>query len=135
VALLVDSSILISMERRRLEVAVLLETYPDEPVALSSVTASELLFGLHRSDTIERRLRRESFVESVLGLVPVLPFDLMAARHYAQISADLRSAGQIVDVHDLMIAATALVHDYQVLTDNLRDFARVPGVTVRQPEW
>ena len=44
-------------------------------------------------------------------------------------------AGQTTGAHDLLIAATALAHGYGVMTDNIRDFERVPGLEVRQPDW
>jgi predicted nucleic acid-binding protein len=47
----------------------------------------------------------------------------------------LAAAGQLIGDRDLLIAATALTHGYDLLTNNLRDFARVPGLRVRQPTW
>ena len=67
--------------------------------------------------------------------MPVLPFDLLVARVHARVSAQLLDAGRLIGAHDLLIAATALAHGYAVLTQNLRDFRRVPGLDVRQPSW
>ena len=52
---------------------------PEEEVGISSITVSELLHGVHRA-TPEYRPRREAFVESVISIVPVMEFDLLAAR-------------------------------------------------------
>jgi tRNA(fMet)-specific endonuclease VapC len=41
----------------------------------------------------------------------------------------------MIGLHDIEVAATALTHGYGVLTDNVRDFERVPGLIVRQPVW
>ena len=64
-----------------------------------------------------------------------MEFDLRVALIHAQLWVELASAGQLIGAHDLMIAATAVAHGYAVLTDNLRDFNRVPGLEIRQPGW
>jgi tRNA(fMet)-specific endonuclease VapC len=134
VGLLIDSTVLVSLERRRLSPSAL-RVGDDEPWALSAVTVSELLFGLERAATDDQRRRRQSFVNAALAALPVLPFDLTVARVHAHIWADLLSRGERVGAHDFMIAATALAYDYAVLTDNLREFRRIPGLTVRAPDW
>jgi len=132
---LVDSGVVIDLERRNAPLSVLLESDLDESFALAAISASELLVGVYRADTHERRLRRQAFVEGVLARLPVLPFDLPIARVHADIGARLSAAGQRIGAHDLLIAATALTHGYAVLTANLREFQRVPGLVVRQPSW
>ena len=107
----------------------------DEPVALAAVTASELLVGVHRADSRVPRLTRAEFVEGVIEIFPVLPFDLRAARVHAEIWAKLTSTGSTIGFIDMIIASTALAHGYSVITDNIRDFNRVPGLNVRQPDW
>ena len=134
-ARLIDTSALVALERQGQSLDPLVSAAADEPVALAAITASELLFGLERADSPQRRLRREAFINAVLDLAPVLPFDLRVARIHAGIWAQLSAAGQIIGAHDLIIAATALAHGYSVLTDNLREFHRVPGLEVRQPDW
>ena len=134
-AQLIDSSLFIALERRGQGLAALAAVVPDEPIAMAAITASELLAGVFRANTPERRFRRETFVEAILRQIPILPFDLSVARVHAQIYAELASRGQIIGAHDLLIAATALTHHYAVLTDNVREFGRVPGLIVRQPRW
>lgn len=134
-ARLIDSSVFITLERRGQRLSALIQATSDEPMALASITASELLVGVVRADSPARQLRRETFVESILATVPVLAFDLRVARIHAQVSAQLVSAGQRTGEHDLLIAATALAYGYAVLTENVRDFQRVPGLVVQQPNW
>jgi tRNA(fMet)-specific endonuclease VapC len=134
-AQLVDSSILIALERCGLPLSALAAVVSDEPLAIASITVSELLFGIYRADSRERRLRREAFIERVLDAVPVLPLDLAAARIHAEISAGLTADGRLIGAHDLIIAATALANGYAVLTDNVREFQRVAGLVVRRPNW
>jgi tRNA(fMet)-specific endonuclease VapC len=125
--LLIDTSVFIEAERTRLQLP---ELVGDEPVAVSAVTASELLHGLHRARDSVRRARREQFVEAILERFPVVEFGLPAARVYARLWAELLSIGQPVGTHDLLIAATALALDYGVLTADIRDFERIPGLRV-----
>jgi len=134
-AQLVDTNVFIAIERRGDTPAALTSLGRDEPLAIASVTASELLFGVHRANTSERRTRRETFVEAILAAFPVLPFDLLAARTHARIWAYLATTGQLIGERDLMIAAIALTHGYDVLTDNVGEFARIPGLNVRRPTW
>ena len=135
-ALLIDSSVFIALERRRQPLSVLgMVAGQDESIALSAITASELLAGAYRADTPERRTRRLAFVESVLEVISVFPFDIRVARTHARIWTQLASIGQTIGAHDLLIAATALAYGYCVLTDNVREFRKVPGLEVRQPGW
>jgi tRNA(fMet)-specific endonuclease VapC len=70
VGLLIDSSVFIEAERGRLALEPKIEGRRDEPVALSALTASELLHGVHRASSTRRRLERERFVEAILLRFP-----------------------------------------------------------------
>ena len=131
---LIDTSVLITWERSGQPIATLAAAInAEEHLALASITVSELFVGAHRADTIARRLRREAVIEAILVTIPVLPFDLMVARVHARVWADLMRTGRPIGNHDLLIAATALAHGHSVLTENPRDFQRVPDLIVRQP--
>lgn len=126
--LLIDSSVFIAAERAQAPPAALLDQLGDQPVALSAVTASELLHGVHRADGALRRWRREKFVGAILQAVPILPFDLPVAQVHARLWADLQRRGEMIGERDLMIAATALAHDLAVVTGDKRHFPRVEGL-------
>lgn len=126
---LVDSSVMIAVERGALDLDALLSKAPDRELAISTITASELLHGVHRA-TKARRPRREAFVELILRVWPVLPFDTLAARVHARIWSDLASKGVVIGAHDLIIAATALANGYSVATCDRRSFSKVPGLQV-----
>ncbi|MDP2328126.1 MAG: PIN domain-containing protein [Dehalococcoidia bacterium] len=134
-AVLIDTSVFVTLERRDLPLSALLGQLGDEPAALSAITVAELLHGAHRADTQARRLRRESFAETLIEVVTVHPFEVRAARVHAAVGAVLVSVGQTIGANDLIIAATALAHDFGVLTENVREFERVPGLVVRRPDW
>jgi predicted nucleic acid-binding protein len=125
---LIDSSVLIAAERGNLEVREKLAGYPDEPVALAAISASELLHGVHRAASANQRTRRQAFVEQLLSAIPVISFDLVAARLHADLWARLAAKGVQVGAHDLLIAATALAAGYRVATRDERSFPRIPGL-------
>jgi tRNA(fMet)-specific endonuclease VapC len=134
-ALLIDSTVLISLERRGKDPDELVATIPDEDLAMAAITASEILVGVHNADSPQRRMNREKWVEGALGRFLLLPFDLAVARVYAKVWADLTAGGTMIGLHDIQVAATALTHGYAVLSENVRDFGRVPGLVVQQPAW
>ena len=134
-AILIDSTVVIGLERRGLGLGDLATIGPNQPSTLSSVSATELLVGVLRSAPSPRRTRRERFIETVFASLPVLPFDLVAARVHARLWTHLAAAGTPIGGNDLMIAATAMSQGHAVLTDNVREFARVPGLVVHQPTW
>lgn len=126
---LVDTSVLIAVERGILDLTSIGEN-GESAIAMSAVTASELLQGVHRSSRPDHRALREAFVESTLARVPVLSFELTAARIHARIWSDLASRGVTVDAHDLFIAATALAFGARVATRDRRSFSKIPGLSV-----
>jgi tRNA(fMet)-specific endonuclease VapC len=129
--ILIDSSVFIAAERGRLPLAKHLDSQEREPVALSAITASELLHGIHRASTPGFRVQRERFVEAILARLPIVEFGLETARVHARLWASLAAQGRLVGAHDLLIGATAIAIDYQVATVNVRDFQRIPGLRVQ----
>ena len=127
-AVLIDASILIEAERGRLELETHVERHPDEEAFLSVVTASELLHGVHRATQPDVRAKRSAFVEGILERFPLLPVDLSCARAHAQLWAGLAQAGVLIGPHDLWLAATCVAHGLIMVTANVREFARVPGL-------
>lgn len=101
---------------------------PDE-VCTSIVVACELRFGARRkgSDVLTRR------VEQLLGTLNVLPLDPPADEHYADIRAALEQLGTPIGSHDLFIAAHARSRALTLVTHNIREFARVPDLSVQ--DW
>ncbi len=126
--LLIDSSVIVALERAKEPPAQLKVKTAEVPTYLSAVTASELLHGLHRANTEQRRERRSQFLAEVFDLFEILAFDLDVARQHARIWAELSQQGQLIGAHDLMIAATAVHHGLSVVTYNEREFRRVNGL-------
>jgi predicted nucleic acid-binding protein len=133
VATLIDASVLIAAERSRLDWDRVVAAHATEEIALAAITASELLHGVHRAPSAKVRTRRSAFVEQLLARLPVIPFDLLAARVHARVWAELAVKGTAVGTHDLLIGATALATGGRVATRDLRSFPRIPGLDV--VEW
>ena len=127
---LIDTSVLIALQRGQIDPNTLGKTDDEEPVAIAAITASELLHGVHRLTGAVARTRAERFVEQILSSVPVIAFDLDIARVHARLDAELSTAGRTIGDADLMIAATAVWLDYRVATRDLRSFPKIEGLDV-----
>ena len=125
-----DTSVLIALERGMLDPDRLVHGREQEPFGISVISAAELLHGVHRADTQKRRIKRASYVEKVLEHYSLYPFDLGAARIYAELWATLQTKGVRIGAHDLMIAATAISLGWSVATLDLRDYRRIEGLTL-----
>ena len=83
---------------------------------------------------MKRRLKREAYVEKIIEVFPIYPFDLSAARIYARIWANLAKQGMTIGAHDLMIASTCISLGFSILTYDLRDYGRIEGLTIEKCE-
>ncbi len=100
-----------------------------DTVCTSIVAACELRFGAQRKGSAPLTQR----VEQLLQALTVLPLDTPADEHYADIRATLERSGTPIGSHDLFIAAHARSRGMTLLTRNLREFQRVPGLAVE--DW
>ena len=101
-----------------------------EQLCISSITLAELHYGAEKSG---RRLHNLQAVEHFTARLEVLPFTAKAAAHYGQIRAELERAGTPCGPHDMQIGAHARSEGLTVVTNNMREFARMPGV--RAENW
>ncbi len=107
-----------------------LHTIPREDQYTSAVTVGELYKGAYRSRRKEHHLT--NIDERVLPAVTVLPYDIATARVFGEIRAKLEEAGTILADADLQIAATAIHHDLELVTGNLRHFERIPNLRINR---
>lgn len=103
-----------------------IERVGEDNVCTSIVVAAELRFGASKRGSVALAAQ----VETVLGALHVLPLDMPADREYGRLRLHLEQAGQPIGPNDLLIAAHALALDATVITDNQREFQRVPGLRV-----
>ena len=103
-----------------------LRTIPRAEQFTSAVVVGDLFKGAYRSADASRHLR--NIETRVLPAVTVLPYDVEVARVYGAIQARLEEAGRALADADLQIAATAVHHDLELVTGNLRHFRRITGL-------
>jgi tRNA(fMet)-specific endonuclease VapC len=131
VAVLIDTGLLVDLERGvanpEVEGAI-----GEEDRAISVVTVSELLHGVHRASGAQRA-RRSAFVEHLLAVMRAIEITEQIARVHADIWAQLAARGEVIGAHDLWIAATALAHGMGLATGNTREFKRVAGLRLIAP--
>ncbi len=127
-AVLIDTDLLVDLERGAGSPEVD-RAIGQQDRAISVITVSELLHGVHRA-TGARRARRSAFVEHLLAGLRAIPITDPVARVHADVWAQLAEDGNVIGAHDLWIAATAIAHGLSVATRNRADFDRVPGLRV-----
>jgi len=96
-------------------------------MAISSITLAELVHGSEKSQYPVRNL---NVLEDFCSRLAVLPYSPEAAYHYGSIRATLENAGQPIGVNDLHIAAHARSQGLTLVTNNAREFERVPGLLI-----
>lgn len=94
-------------------------------MAISSITLAELAHGAEKSSDVARNT---AVVEDFASRLTVLPYDDKAAWQYGSIRAALEKQGQPIGINDLHIAALARSNGLTLVTNNLREFERVPGL-------
>ncbi len=134
--LILDSSVVIASERRGDTVEQLIQEIVrvagDQEAALSAIGLTELIHGIYRARTPEIRSRRESFLNELIADVTVYPYTKETALLAGRLDGEQQGRGVVIPFGDLLIGATALSLGYKVLTGNLRDFRRIPGLQVIQ---
>ena len=100
-----------------------LRTIPREEQFTSAVVIGELYKGAFRSQARQRHLN--NIETRILPAVTALPYDVATAKIFGQIRAQLEEAGTILPDADLQIAATAIYHDLELVSGNLRHFSRI----------
>jgi tRNA(fMet)-specific endonuclease VapC len=102
----------------------------DDIIAISAITVLELAHGVARADTLERRERRQRFLDELLIGVPIQPITAPIALRAGQIDGRSRAAGVSIPLADLLIGVSALELGYAVGTGNIRHFQPIPGLNI-----
>ena len=96
-------------------------------VFLCAPVKAELWFGACKS---QRVAENQEHLHAFFNDLPSLPFDDASARHFGEIRATLARQGNPIGPYDLQIAAITLSHGLTVVTDNVGEFSRVPGLRI-----
>jgi tRNA(fMet)-specific endonuclease VapC len=127
---LLDTNIAIFVIRQRPPGALAVFNQQAGRMALSAISLAELLHGAEKSSRPSANL---AVVEDFCSRLDVLPYGAKAAQHYGQIRTALEQAGTLIGVNDLHIAAHARSEGLVVVTNNRREFDRVPALQVE--DW
>jgi len=126
---LLDTNICIYIQRQKPdEVLVRFQKLKPGDAAISVITWGELLYGAEKSHQRKRALQ---LLEEFKTFVPVLPMPENAGKTYGSIRAKLESKGWPIGNNDMWIAAHAIAATLTIVTNNEREFQRVPGLKVQ----
>ena len=128
---LLDTDILSNLLKRSPSTSLIvkLASVPVEQQFTSSITFGELIYGANRLRT-RSSILIDQIEKTLLPNLPVLPFDVAAARRYGEVRAEMERHGILMGDADLRIAVIALTRGLTVVTGNVRHFKRVPGLPV-----
>lgn len=125
---LLDTNICIYLIKKKpLDVLQKFNAYQVGEIGLSAITVSELQFGVQKS---RYPTRNQGALEQFLTPLTIVDFDRDAAIAYGQLRAELERRGQPIGSLDMLIAAHALSLDVILVTNNTREFSRVPKLKV-----
>ncbi len=130
---LLDTNI-VSAWARRNHPALMAKMLAQAPVdlAVSVLVEHELRYGF-ATRVIAPAVKSWPLIEQLLALIPSLPLTRAIANRGAELRSDLAAAGTPIGPYNLLIAATALEHNATLVTNNVREFARVPGLAIE--DW
>ena len=124
---LLDTNILSDLIRNPSgAIAKHLEQEKPSEICTSMIVAAELRYGCAK----KRSAKLSARVESLLETLTILPLEAPADREYGRIRAELEATGQVIGSNDLLIAAQALALGLALVTDNTREFSRIPGLAI-----
>lgn len=132
--LVIDTSALVTAERREGALVEAFAGVGEEVVALPAIVYAELLAGVRLADTAARAAARRAKIDALTHRVPVVPFGPAVAERWAEIFAALQRAGTPIPSNDLAVAATALELGFGVLVGpgDEAHFRRVAGLRVER---
>lgn len=104
----------------------------ERQMAVDPIILGEIRFGIHLLAAGTRRSRLDKWFEEGIARIVCVPWDALTGLRWAKLLVDLRKSGRSLPIKDSLIAATALVHGFIVVTRNTRDF-RKAGVKVLDP--
>jgi len=124
---LLDTNILSHlMKNPRGPVMRRITTFGEEAICTSIIVASELRYGADKKGSPKLPAK----VEEILENIEVLPLDIDADLHYGSIRSYLENRGEVIGPNDMLIAAHARSLGLILVTDNTREYERVPDLTV-----
>ncbi len=128
---LLDTCVLSDFARGDASTLAHIKEVSPEDLAISTVTAMEIDYGLRLNPRLARRLK--PVMDAFLDSVHLLPYDRAAAQATAELRAVLKQKGRPIGAYDALIAGAALGEGLILVTSNVREFSRVS--TLRIEDW
>jgi len=126
---LLDTNVMIALlKSRHLSLEERIRALEAESVAVSSIVAFELYFGAFNS---ARRVANLTTIDNIR--FPIVPFDQTDARYAGEVRAALKTKGTPIGPFDVLLAGQALARNLTLVSNNMREFRRVPGLAVE--DW
>jgi tRNA(fMet)-specific endonuclease VapC len=132
-AIILDADVIIRGEKGTFDLKRWLASRSADEFEVAAVTVAELWHGMERA-TGARRAARLHYLETILALLPVIPYTEQTAYEHARIWAELETAGKMIGYYNLIVAATAMERGGGVATFNKRHFGLVAGLKVIEPK-
>ena len=123
-----DTDVCVAYLRGNARIEAKFRQFEPEGLAVSSMTAAELLYGAEKSDNPDRN--REQ-VEELLGSVDIVESDENTVRTFGYVKAYLVRAGLAIPDADILVAAAALSRSCPLATGNVRHFSRIWGLQLQ----
>ena len=129
---LLDTNICIYIIKKSPEKVIKkIESIPNDKgkneIYLSSVTVSELYYGVEKSSQLEKNLEA---LKGFLTPFQIINFDHESAEVFGRVRSDLERKGTVIGPYDLQIASIAIAHDLVLVTNNIKEFKRVDGLNL-----
>jgi len=96
-------------------------------IGMSTITYGELLYGAEKS---QHPIKNRRILDEITSLIPTLPIPTKAGNYYGKIRQHLEKKGNLIGNNDLWIAAHCLALDLKLVTNNQKEFARVPHLSI-----
>ena len=107
-----------------------IQSVPSDDIAVCSVVKAELFFGsMNSKNPTQNLMIQNRFLRNFVSFA----FDDRAAELYAEIRAHLSSIGKLIGPYDMLIASIAIANHLTLVTNNVREFSRVPGLVIE--DW
>lgn len=132
-AIILDADVIIRGEKGTFDLKRWVASRPDQRFEIAAITVAELWHGVERA-TGAHKTRRRQYLQSILNVLPVIPYTEQTAYEHARVWAELESAGKMIGFYDVIVAATALERGCDVATFNNKHFAQIQGLTVIEPK-
>ena len=120
-----DTNICIYILKKNPKVLAHFHSHVPNSICISAIVLAELSFGVARSKRIEQN---EAALRNFISLVQILPFDFTATGDYGKIRNFLQAQGTPIGSLDTLIAAHAYSQNLTLVTNNLKEFSRIPGL-------